>query len=544
MEGYQVFQSQPVRFFNSLALSKDEALFYYPYGNTPSHILTKWHGIERAGDQSTKILMLGCGDIRSLLCTASYHLSLRPIGTNTQGVGLDFTLVDSEPAVLARNIILCVIFLNSHGSEFNEKVMLAWEIFYDHFLSEPALKLLNSTCQDLLKLGDDVRLFNESSIGGRFRMVTERTYRLLRNIWTLYEKYSQSQDKTFLLSFNKNRNLLFNAFKNLYMKSQNSDVDAAASFCPIKSKVFSNAWTHLFEEYAKTGYLSSTREERQLVNPTFVFTENANDKYCIFHSSYPLKCYNLVHAVLNFKDFKSKKEHQQSAQIEKAILENAREQFVQWGEAYNQLASSSPSQIVIRIFSGDALEFCQALLVPHLEQAHFQTNTLEPIQILSNSDSPQPLSFDVIDTSSLVYNLGLLNVLVNCACLMNPAGNSILFTDLLLQDERLNVDSLDDILRKLLCGDTRTILTLLGLNLLGMDRSYSVQNEWPSPIGDNSNEVELRQTRLTWVRLNKMGGFADNCTVVYGIKLQIKEDYLLRILISMLHLTLLYLMSS
>ena len=67
------------------------------------------------------------------------------------------------------------LFLNSHGREFKEKVMLAWEICYDHFISEPALKLLNSTCLDLLKLGDDVRLFNESSIGARLRMVTERT---------------------------------------------------------------------------------------------------------------------------------------------------------------------------------------------------------------------------------------------------------------------------------------------------------------------------------------------------------------------------------
>ena len=81
--------------------------------------------------------------------------------------------------------------------------MLAWEICYDHFISEPALKL-----------GNDVRLFNESSIGARFRMVTERTYRSLRNMWTLYEKYSQSQDKTFILSFNKKRNL-FKAFKSL-----------------------------------------------------------------------------------------------------------------------------------------------------------------------------------------------------------------------------------------------------------------------------------------------------------------------------------------
>ena len=69
-----------------------------------------------------------------------------------------------------------------------------------------------------------------------------------------------------------------------YMKSQNLDIDAAASFCPIKSKIFSNAWTHLFEENAKTGYLSSSREERQLINPTFVFSENANiDKYSIHH---------------------------------------------------------------------------------------------------------------------------------------------------------------------------------------------------------------------------------------------------------------------
>ena len=141
-------------------------------------------------------------------------------------------------------------------------------------------------------------------------------------MWTLYEQYSQSQDKTFILSFNKKRNLLLKSFKS-YM-NQMLEVDAAACFCSIKSKSLTNAWTHLCEEYAKTGYLSSTREERQLINPTFVFTENANDEYCVFYSSYPLKCYNLVRAFLNFKGFNSKKEHQQSAQIETAILENAR----------------------------------------------------------------------------------------------------------------------------------------------------------------------------------------------------------------------------
>lgn len=251
----------------------------------------------------------------------------------------------------------------------------------------------------------------------------------------------------------------------------------------------------MFEEYYEKGYLSPTREKRLQLNPTFVFTESANDEYCVFYSSHPLKCYHLINAYLNFEGFDPENPHQ-LVEIEKAIMETARLQFSQWWDAYTKMASAM--QIVIRVFAGDALEFCQALLVPNLGQAHFQAGTLEPIQILSVPNSPQPITFDVIDTSNLADNLGILNVLVNCVCLMNAAGNSILFTDILLQSG-IYVNSLNEFLRKWLCADFRTMLTLLGLNLIGMDRPYSVQNEWCTPLQENQTGLNFRQTRLTWV---------------------------------------------
>ncbi|KAF2108592.1 hypothetical protein BDV96DRAFT_587506 [Lophiotrema nucula] len=66
----------------------------YPVGNTPAVCLTQSHPPEH----DASLLLLGCGDIRNVLCTAYSQ----PASTSRK---LDFTCNDDDIRVLASTIM-------------------------------------------------------------------------------------------------------------------------------------------------------------------------------------------------------------------------------------------------------------------------------------------------------------------------------------------------------------------------------------------------------------------------------------------------------
>ncbi|KAF9536108.1 hypothetical protein CPC08DRAFT_771728 [Agrocybe pediades] len=65
--------------------------FFYPVGNTPPICLTQ----DLSPEENAEILLLGCGDPRSILYTV--HVDLAPDYRN-----LDITCCDWEPAILGK----------------------------------------------------------------------------------------------------------------------------------------------------------------------------------------------------------------------------------------------------------------------------------------------------------------------------------------------------------------------------------------------------------------------------------------------------------
>jgi hypothetical protein len=79
----------------------DLVSFFYPIGNTPAVCLTR--DIPR--EIPAKILLLGCGDVRNVLYTCYVE--------RTTARPLDITCCDIQPAVIARNICLLSLVLDS-----------------------------------------------------------------------------------------------------------------------------------------------------------------------------------------------------------------------------------------------------------------------------------------------------------------------------------------------------------------------------------------------------------------------------------------------
>lgn len=105
----------------------DLVSFFYPIGNTPAVCLTR--DIPR--EIPAKILLLGCGDVRNVLYTCYVDRE-----TSRQ---LDITSCDIQPAVIARNICLLSLVLDSKNNDKSRSCdlfssQLNWDSRLTHLL--------------------------------------------------------------------------------------------------------------------------------------------------------------------------------------------------------------------------------------------------------------------------------------------------------------------------------------------------------------------------------------------------------------------------
>ncbi|CAE6503873.1 unnamed protein product [Rhizoctonia solani] len=108
---------------------------FHPIGNTPAVSLTQ----DLSPEQSVAdILLLGCGDPRSILFTIYSDLT---VGGDERK--FDFTCCDIEPAVLARNILLFALLDQNTGID------RLWDIFYHFKIDDRAFNIITRQSQEL-----------------------------------------------------------------------------------------------------------------------------------------------------------------------------------------------------------------------------------------------------------------------------------------------------------------------------------------------------------------------------------------------------------
>lgn len=146
--------------------------FFYPFGNTPARFLTEnqpistvtSHGDDEEQKKAIAILSLGNGDMRSVYYTIQCHATLE------ERRHLDFTLNDIEPAVLARNILFSVLFMDMakqdpQNMSDQHYCRIMWSLHYNQFVDRDALNLLISTAERLLAAGTTVGEWHQSEFG-------------------------------------------------------------------------------------------------------------------------------------------------------------------------------------------------------------------------------------------------------------------------------------------------------------------------------------------------------------------------------------------
>jgi hypothetical protein len=183
----------------------------------------------------------------------------------------------------------------------------------------------------------------------------------------------------------------------------------------------------------------------------------------------------------------------------------ARTEFYTWAIAFRQ---RSRLNLKVRIFSGDGIAFCYALL--HAKSCRVSTPShwyraaygMQPLK-LDGEDYSSPAAaqttFNVIDTSNLVDHLGALNFLVAASPLLANTTSASLYTETLVNRNGTR----EAWLKEFLSGDFSSISIMLGLfpvEYWTASTSVSPGDEIFTKMlsGQSMHGREQMHSRLTW----------------------------------------------
>ncbi|CAE6468391.1 unnamed protein product [Rhizoctonia solani] len=451
----------------------DKQLFY-PIGNTAAFSLTQDLSPEQS---STNILLLGCGDPRSILFTAYSDLT---VGQNERN--LDFTCCDREPAVLARNTLLFALL------DRNEDIDQIWDIFYHFKVDDRALGIITRLSRYLHECALSPESWRQSRFGSFIKVVDTRTLTELRRHWKHYADYAS-------LAASRKAKLLKEQIE--FTKSRPKPFAVLASPSRSAGMLWPQAMasvSDLFDKYWETGTTYSRAKDIKNatnLNPTFLYSlsgEGFNPHYGTFpHGFHLMSAYAPI-----VSDPTGPMPNTGSPAID-----ISKQQFTAWCKAF--CSAKNANNITIRLFSGDALALCHALYALQVT-GNPLTNILAgayraaQINLDEHADSDGPTVFDVIDTSNLADHIGILNLLIASAGLLikHPESQSVLYTETLIPSGQDTTKSFPE----RFCTDVPTIALLLSL----APRPYIAKFATHSNVHEIlfSRQAAQYHERVTW----------------------------------------------
>ncbi|PIL27082.1 hypothetical protein GSI_10221 [Ganoderma sinense ZZ0214-1] len=306
-----------------------------------------------------------------------------------------------------------------------------------------------------------IEAWRSSPYGTTIRMGTKHTFDQLRRYWELYADFydpSKSQRFQFLqkaMERKRNTVLREHGYAVHFSSSRSSGPFIAEP--PVVMLV-----SEQFEQYWKTG---TTFTDTGLVkasthpNATF-FHLRADEGFDVHYSTDPMVPFH--HAPL-FVD------PSRTVTI-KDLVESAKSEFREWCSAFRSAAATTKADkaaLVVRFLLGDPLAVSRALQVlplndtartkrTHIEQWTACTVDLDRVEY---ADHAAPVRFDVVDTAKLSDDVGMHNVFLCAAPLLNGSPAAVLYTESLLARK---ADPLADFQAKLF-ADLSVIALLLDL---------------------------------------------------------------------------------
>ncbi|KAJ7864797.1 hypothetical protein B0H14DRAFT_430125 [Mycena olivaceomarginata] len=384
--------------------------YFYAIGNTSAVSLAR----DVAPDKDISLLLLGCGDPRNVLFTL---FSEHDAATRK----LDFTCVDFEPAVLARNILLLSMVIDKKDPAN------IFDIFFHLYLETGSLSLLTSQCRVLLDASMTLKSWKESSYGSTLRMSSRHTLTELRRHWAQYARMHvlpNSQLDLIVANFKAGVKQYQSEYHKPEARIMMHPSRSAGPLMMYAMQTLSDCF-YDFWKYGTTFVSAARRSAATLLNPTFVYTQ-AGIGCHVHYGTDPVMPFHLAPIFGNHRD---------TAPSRSDIMSGIRAQFQDWCAAFRN--HHERGLCIVRVFFADVILGARALQA-YKESGVEQTKIpvcqwcTETITLDKEEYKDAPLIFNVIDTSNLDDHIGVLNVLVTSIPFLPDSGDGVLYLESLL----------------------------------------------------------------------------------------------------------------
>ncbi|KAF7363900.1 hypothetical protein MSAN_01048000 [Mycena sanguinolenta] len=330
---------------------------------------------------------------------------------------LDFTCVDFEPAILARNVLLLSMVIDNKDAEN------IFDIFFHLYLEKESLALLVSQCRILLDASTTFQGWKESRYGSTLRMSSEHTLTELRRHWDQYAKMHSLPNSQLCRIVADFKAVITEYQKQYHHTTVGHTSRSAGPLMMYTMRILSECF-HDFWKYGTTFVSAARRSAATLLNPTFVYTQVGVGCH-VHYGTDPVMPFHLAPIFGNLHATPSRSD----------IVNGIRTQFRDWCSTFRRYHQRS--LCIVRVFFADAIFGARALQF-RKESGAVQTRILvcqwrtETITLDEEEYKQAPLVFDVVDTSNLDDHIGLLNILTISIPLLSSSRNGVLYLESLL----------------------------------------------------------------------------------------------------------------
>ncbi|KAI5924188.1 hypothetical protein F4810DRAFT_666124 [Camillea tinctor] len=409
---------------------------------------------------------------------------------------MDITCCDSQRAVIARNILLLSLIIDTGDKEIDS----LWNIYYHLHLDEQSQQLLCSQAKKLYDASETKETWAQSRYGSQFKMCDTATLSEVRKMWDAYKANPVGRSEIKALRDRldaivhksreyKNDNPL--DLTRINIRAASPAHIAATNDLP---KLHNHYW-----QYGSTTMSAEGREREKFPNPTMMTLE---DDAILHYNTDPLLGFHLAPAYAPLRPDNPLRHQIIGLPPQERLVAVARYEFREWVQSYKQNAA----KITTRFLVGDAVSFSYTLQnkrVTGSNTANWPQKHYSPKPLVLNGDGyaagTAPLSFDVIDTSNLLDHLGPLILLTAVSPLLSHKMSSILYTETFAGWDSSESESLVD----LLCGRIPTLSTLLGLfpsDYWTNTSALSIGDEITAGLPKPERESQQPHFRICWKR--------------------------------------------
>lgn len=306
-----------------------------------------------------------------------------------------------------------------------------WNIFFHMHLDKSSYDVLKEQCRKLIQLSSSTDDWIASPYSRFLTICTEYTLSEMRRHWSLYVNMHNLPPE----QLKKIRDAFAVQFRKI-SQELSVNLSSARSAGPLMANATENSSTQFKKYWTKGTTLSDTRDitAASLLNPTFAYSLGG-EGFCVQYGIDPLVTFHLAPLYGNAEG------HVTVADTVTA----AKAEFQEWCSAFQASLSRPVTCPTIRLFQGEATAVCRVM------RTCGETGSLESsvpvmqwrgqlIRLSERTYQPggAPLRFNVIDTSNLDDDIGLLNCLLAAIPLL-ASRSSVVYTESLLyrgQDAR------------------------------------------------------------------------------------------------------------